>query len=264
MWGITERINLDGHELRVVRAGSGAPLLLLNGIGAPAEMWTPLIGHFSGPELLAVDLPGTGSSPSLRWPLRIRQLARLLTRVLDELGYSRVDVLGYSFGTIVAQELAWRFPERVRRLVLCAASAGVGSLPPRPLAAALLLTPARYQNARLARRVVPLLAGGRTARDAAVLQAGLHYRVANPPSTYGYLGQLYAAAGWSSAPWLRRLRHCTLILHGSDDPVVPVANARTMVSMMPNAQLRILEGAGHLFLLDEPERAAPLLSGFLT
>jgi pimeloyl-ACP methyl ester carboxylesterase len=263
VWGKPEFVIVEGHRLRVVGAGSGSPLLLINGIGAPAEMWTPLTKHFSGPEFVAVDLPGIGSSPPSRRPLRIRGLARLLTGVLDQLGYRKVDVLGFSFGSFVAQELAWRAPERVRRLVLCAASGGVGTLPPKPLAAVLMLTPARYQNDELARRVVPRIAGGRTARDPAVLQAGLVHRLANPPSTPGYLGQLYAASGWSSAPWLRRVRHSTLILHGTDDPVVPVANARTMTRVMPNAQLHILEGAGHLFLLDEPAAVAPVLSSFL-
>lgn len=264
MWGSQENVVVDGHPLRVVRSGSGPPLLLLNGIGAPAEMWTPLIDHFSGPGFVAVDLPGVGSSPTARPPLRIRGLARLLSGLLDQLGYPRVDVMGYSFGSIVAQELAWRAPERVRRLVLCAASGGVGTLPPEPLAALLMLTPARYQNDELARRAVPHIAGGRTAADPTALRAGLVHRLANPPSTAGYLAQLYAASGWSSAPWLRRVRHRTLILHGTDDPVVPVANARSMAKVMPNAQLHLLEGAGHLFLLDEPEAAVSALSGFLT
>lgn len=263
MWGDPELVSVAGHRLRIVRAGEGPPLLLINGIGAPAEMWTPLVRHFSGAQLVAVDLPGAGSSPAPRWPLRIRELARLLSALLDRLRYRRVDVLGYSLGSLVAQELAWRSPERVRRLVLCAASAGVGTLPPRPLAALLMLTPVRYQHARLARVLVPRIAGGRTARDPAALEAGLAPRLLTPPSTWGYIGQLYAATGWSSAPWLRRLRQPTVILHGTEDPVVPVSNARNMARLMPNARLHLLEGAGHLFLLDEPARAVPVLEAFL-
>jgi pimeloyl-ACP methyl ester carboxylesterase len=226
-------------------------------------MWTPFVKHFQGPEIIAVDLPGVGSSPSARYPLRIRALAELLTGLLDQLGYAKVDVLGYSFGSLVAQEMAWRSPERVRRLVLCAASGGVGTRPPKPLAALMMLTPARYQNGELARRAVPHIAGGRTATDPVALQEGLVHRLANPPSTSGYLGQLYAASGWSSAPWLRRVKHRTLILHGTDDPVVPVENAHSMVRVMPNAQLHVLEGAGHLFMLDDPDAVVSVLSSFL-
>ena len=264
VWGTAQSVTVGDHRLRVVRRGEGSPLLLINGIGAPAEMWSPLAERLTGRELVAVDLPGVGSSPPSHWPLRMRGLAELVADLLGELGHDRIDVLGYSFGGSVAQELAWRAPDRVRRLVLCASTAGVGSAPPRPLAAMMIMTPARYENRTLARWIMPAVAGGRTRRDAAVLEANLTYRLANPPDRLGYLQQLYAIAGWSSHPWLRRVRHRTLILHGDQDPLVPVINARLMARAMPDARLHVLEGAGHLFLVDEPASVVDELDGFLS
>jgi poly(3-hydroxyoctanoate) depolymerase len=263
MWGAEETLTVDQHPLRVVRSGGGPPLLLINGIGASAEMWAPLVDHMPANELVAVDLPGTGSSPPARRPLRIRSLALLLTRLLDQLGYPSVDVLGYSFGGIVAQELAWRAPDRVRRLILCASSAGAATLPPRPLPALLMLTPTRYQNRTVARYLLPLIAGGQTRRDPGVLEATLADRLANPPSRRGYLHQLYAVTGWTSNPWLRRIRHRTLVVHGDDDPLVPLVNARNMAKIIPNARLHVVHGGGHLFLLDEPQSVADELTAFL-
>jgi poly(3-hydroxyalkanoate) depolymerase len=264
MWGAAQTVTVGDHPLRVVRRGEGSPLLLINGIGAPAEMWSPLAEHLNGRELVAVDLPGVGSSPPSHRPLRMRGLAELVAGLLDQLGHDRIDVLGYSFGGSVAQELAWRAPDRVGRLVLCASSSGVGSTPPRPLAAMMILTPARYENRSLARWIMPAVAGGRTRRDAAVLEATLTHRLANPPSRLGYLHQLYAITGWSSNPWLRRIRHRTLLLHGDQDPLVPVINARLMAKAMPDARLHVLEGAGHLFLIDEPGSVVGELNGFLS
>ena len=66
-----------------------------------------------------------------------------------------------------------------------------------------------------------MLAGGRTRRRR-ILEANLNQRLANPPSRLGYLQQLYAATGWSSHPWLRRVRHRTLIVHGDQDPLLAV------------------------------------------
>src|SRR5256885_11702060 len=107
-------------SVRVARIGEGEPLLLINGLGANLEMWQPLVrGLADGRELIAFDLPGTGRSARPRWPLRMSQLAHVVTELLDELGYEQPDVLGYSLGGIVAQELAHRAPERIRRLVLC-------------------------------------------------------------------------------------------------------------------------------------------------
>jgi poly(3-hydroxyoctanoate) depolymerase len=264
MWGSAQTVTVGDHPVRVVRRGEGSPLLLINGIGAPAEMWAPLAACLTGRELVAVDLPGVGSSPLSHRPLRMPALADLVAGLLDQLGHERIDVLGYSFGGSVAQELAWRAPDRVGRLVLCASTSGVGSAPPRPLAAMMVMTPARYENRTLARWIMPTLAGGRTRRDAAVLEATLTQRLANPPSLLGYLQQLYAITGWSSHPWLRRVRHRTLIVHGDQDPLVPVVNARLMAKTMPDARLHVLEGAGHLFLVDEPSSVVGELNGFLS
>lgn len=251
-------------SVRVARIGEGEPLLLINGLGANLEMWQPLVRELAGErELIAFDLPGTGRSARPRWPLRMPQLARLVTELLDELGRDELDVLGYSLGGIVAQELAHRAPTRIRRLVLCATTPGLPSVPPDPIVTALMLTPARYWNRQLAELILPIIAGGRTARDPHVLRAGLEKRLLQPPSAMGYLYQLYALSGWSSHPWIRRVPHHTLVVHGDRDPVVPLANGRYLAEALPNGRLEVLAGAGHLFLLDEPASATPALMSFL-
>ena len=251
-------------SLRVARIGEGQPLLLINGLGANLEMWQPLVRELRGErELVAFDLPGTGRSARPRWPLRMPQLARVVTDLLDALDYVKLDVLGYSLGGIVAQELAKRAPDRIRRLVLCATTPGMPSIPPDPIVTALMLTPARYWNRQLAELILPIIAGGRTARDPRVLRAGLEKRLVQPPSALGYLYQLYALSGWSSHPWIRHVRHRTLVLHGDRDPVVPLVNGRYLADALPHGRLEVVRGAGHLFLLDEPASITPALLSFL-
>ncbi|MBV8944285.1 MAG: alpha/beta fold hydrolase, partial [Solirubrobacterales bacterium] len=75
--------------------------------------------------------------------------------------------------------------------------------------------------------------------------------------------QLYAAAGWSSLPWLRRLTSPTLVIGGENDPSVPLRNARVLAARIPNARLHVVNGGGHLFLLDEPENVAGVIAAFL-
>ncbi len=156
-----------GLRLRVGRHGSGPPLLLITGIGAHLDMWAPFAAHAGERELVAFDPPGAGLSQRPGLPLRMSGLARVVTEMLDVLGLGRVDVLGYSFGGGLAQELAYRAPERVRRLVLCATAPGVGGCPPRPMAALMLASPARYYHPRLLELSVGHIAGGRTAREPA-------------------------------------------------------------------------------------------------
>jgi poly(3-hydroxyoctanoate) depolymerase len=250
--------------LRVARAGTGPPLLLINGLGASLEMWTPFVSHLHYREVIAFDLPGAGQSTPRRWPMRMPQLARVTAELLDRLGHTRVDVLGYSLGGLLAQELAHRSPERVGRLLLCATTPGPPSVLPNPLVATLMLSPARYYDRRMAELIVPVIAGGRTARDRRVLHAGLDQRLSEPPTPIGYLHQLYSVLGWSSHPWIWRLRQPTLVVHGNRDPVVPLINARYLTKMLPHGRLHIVRGGGHLFLFDQPESVAPAIETFLS
>jgi poly(3-hydroxyalkanoate) depolymerase len=256
-------VEAGGLRLRVARHGAGRPLLLITGIGANLDMWAPLARLVDDRELVAFDAPGVGLSQRPRLPLRMGDLARIVRELLDELALEQVDVLGYSFGGALAQELARRAPERVRRLVLCATGPGLGGVPPRPMAALMLATPARYYHPKLLELTVPHIAGGRTARDRTVLAAQAAERLARPPDVLGYAYQLYAAAGWSSLPWLHRVRQPTLIVAGDDDPTVPLLNARLLAARLPDARVHVIKGGGHLFLLDEPHSALPEIGAFL-
>jgi poly(3-hydroxyalkanoate) depolymerase len=253
-----------GLRLRVGRCGEGAPLLLITGIGAHLEMWAPLARHADGLELVGFDPPGAGVSQRPRLPMRMGGLAAVVEGLLDALGLDRVDVLGYSWGGGLAQELARRAPRRVRRLVLCATGPGLGGTPPRPLAALMLATPARYYHPRLLALSVPHIAGGRTARERGVLAAQAANRLKRPPDLLGYAFQLYAVSGWSSLPWLRHLPQPTLIIAGEQDPSVPLGNARLLAARIPDARLHVVAGGGHLFLLDEPENVVPTILDFLS
>jgi pimeloyl-ACP methyl ester carboxylesterase len=196
----------------------------------------PFARHAGERELIAFDAPGAGLSQRPRRPLRMRGLARVVAELLDALGLGRVDVLGYSFGGGLAQELAHRAPERVRRLVLCATAPGLGGVPPKPMAALMLATPARYYHPRLLQLSLAHIAGGRTRREPAVLAAHASERLLHPPSPLGYAYQLYAAAGWSSLPWLHRIKHPTLVIAGENDPSVPLRNGRLLAARIPDSR----------------------------
>ena len=88
-------------------------------------------------------------------------------------------------------------------------------------------------------------------------------RFTRAPSLSGYLAQLYAIAGWTSLPWLGRLRQPTLVLAGDDDPIVPSVNGRMLARLIPDARLHVVPGGGHLFLLERPREMAALVTEFL-
>ncbi len=261
-------VQADGLRLRTSVQGNGRPLLILTGIGASLDLAAPFERalHPYGIQTIAVDAPGTGESAAYSRPRRMPGIARTMEGVLDALGYAEVDLLGVSFGGLLAQQLAHQAPQRVRRLVLAATAAGVpllGGVPGSPRALLTLATPRRYRSPDYYRRVAGNLYGGQARRDPDALLHGSVARFAEAPSAGGYAAQLYAVSFWTGLPWLWRLHQPTLVLVGDDDPIVPVVNGRILTRLIPNARLEIIPGGGHLFLLEQPTRTAALTAEFL-
>jgi poly(3-hydroxyoctanoate) depolymerase len=261
----TDFVEVDGVRLRVSIEGRGRghPLLLINGIGAGLELFAPLRARLDGLETIAIDVPGTGGSTATRCPRRFSGLARLFVRALEVLGFGVVDALGISWGGGLAQELAKRHPDRVRRLVLAATSTGMLSVPGRPAALLVLATPRRYYSPTYFEEVAPVLYGGAARDQPELLRQQGHLRFIRPPSVRGYLWQLAAGVGWTSLPWLHRLTQPVLIMAADDDPIIPLVNARIMARLIPDATLEVVPRGGHLFLLTHAETVAPRIAAFL-
>ena len=265
-------IDVRGQRLRVAirpgdpglsrdEGGTRTPLLLINGIGANLELLQPFVDALDPAiEVIRFDVPGVGGSPAPRLPYRFPGLARLVARMLNQLGYDRVDVLGISWGGALAQQFAVQHPRRCRRLVLASTSTGALMIPARPAVLAKLVTPRRYLDRSYLESIAPDLYGG-SARSNPQLARGLAHSM-HGPSRRGYRYQLLAGMGWTSVPWLRLVRQPTLILAGDDDPIIPLANAKIMQHLIPRARLHIFHG-GHLGMVTEADQLAPVVAQFL-
>jgi poly(3-hydroxyalkanoate) depolymerase len=258
-------VAVGSQQLRVaVRPGDRTrpPLVLANGIGASLELLQPFVDHLDPAiEVIRFDVPGVGGSPLPRLPYRLPRLARLLGRLLDQLGYRSVDLLGISWGGGLAQQFALCHRHRCRRLVLVATGPGTLMVPAPPRVLARMATPRRYLDPGYAERVAAGLYGGTIRADPSRARALLHEHTRVGPRR-GYLYQLAAGAGWTSLPLLPFIRQPTLLLAGDDDPIVPLANARIMRRLLPHAELHVYHG-GHLGLLTEAAQLAPVVDRFL-
>jgi pimeloyl-ACP methyl ester carboxylesterase len=134
-------------------------------------------------------------------------------------------------------------------------------VPPNPGVLFQMATPRRYVDAEHAQRVAGNVYGGDFRRDPALARRTLrHVRFAGRS---GYYLQLAAVFGWTSLPWLWTLRQPTLILAGTDDPIVPAMNARLMQAMIRDARLEVVD-CGHLFLVTRARASARIVDDFLT
>jgi len=258
-----EVLNWRGHRIHVADAGDGEPLLLMSGLGCNSDMWAPFVQELAGRRIICFDAPGTGRSSTPLFPVSVAALAELAATVLDLYDVTSADVVGFSYGGAVAQQLAYDHPDRIRRLVLAATTCGLGSVPGSVQAMAALANTLQFYSPMYFDRVAPALYGGVTGRDAKARTSDMIKRQTIPPSSYGYAMQLLGAAGWTSLPFLDRIRHETLVINGDDDPLVPVANAHILAQRIPRAKLEIVARAGHLFLLDDAANLAPRIHRFV-
>ncbi|WP_184446665.1 poly(3-hydroxyalkanoate) depolymerase [Mycobacterium sp. AZCC_0083] len=252
-----------GQRIRVnIRQGSGVPLVLCNGIGASLEVLDPLVEQLD-PDLTVIrfDVPGTGGSPTSVAPYGFPYLAWVLGGVLSKLGIGVVDVLGISWGGALAQQFAFQNPRRCRRLVLVATGTGALMVPAHPRILAKMLTPRRFSDASYAASIVGELYGGsvRTHGDDV---ARLFAQQLHPGSKIGYLHQLLAGSVWTSLFGLRTIRQNTLIVAGTDDPIIPVVNAHIMNALLPHSSLHLHAG-GHIDLVQNAAELAPVVGTFL-
>ena len=214
-------------------------------------------------DVIRFDPPGIGGSAQPPGPYCLTGLCGLISRMLTELGYGRVDVAGISWGGGVAQHFAVFRRAQCRRLVLASTATGALTVPAKPsvLAQVMVMPPQRQMDRDYLYRVVGEVFGGSARshpeRAAAAMRDGDWLG-----SPLGYLYQVAATAGWTSLPFLPVIRQPTLILAGDDDPVVPLVNARLMNLLIPGSRLHVYHG-GHLGLATEPAELAPVLGAFL-
>lgn len=213
--------------------GKGDPLLLINGMTRPLRSWDSFSAALPGRTVVTFDAPGVGGSPTPRRPISIAGLAAVAAAVLDEAGLDDADVVGFSHGGAVAQQLAHDVPDRVRGLVLVSTSCGLGSTPGN-----------RRTFIRTLRRPVE----------------------ANPwplPDPLGVLWHSLAISNWSSIPFLGSLTAPTLIVCGSRDRVVPPVNSRILAARIPNSTLITMPGGHDLQRGAQGKALAHIVEGFL-
>lgn len=248
-------VRVAGRRISVSRSGTGSPLLLLNGMGRSPATWTPLQEHLEGFECIRVGMPGYPDTVGRPPVLTMQGFAALVIGVLDELGIGRADVLGYSFGGMVAQQLALDAPARVRRLILVSTACGLGSTPSSPAAwwSAMFYDAPSFNCGPL----------WFTRQWHLMMRREFGPDWAKRLWPNEFAQQFVAASSWTSLGRLGRLPHQTLVVTGTADALVPPENATVLASRIPRARLHRVPGGGHLCVLDRAAEVGPVIAGFL-
>jgi len=248
---------LQRPRLWYERSGAGEPLLLITGFTISSAIFDPIVGLYESEfDCIRYDHRGSGRSGAPPWPTSMPELAGDAVRLLDALGIESAHVYGLSMGGMVAQEMAIRFPDRVRGLVLgCSTAGGPRAIRPtlrewkallgamagglreegRPwLAGALFSDEFRREHPERVRELLRFFAAHRA-----------------PP--HGAASHLLASVYHDTVSRLHLIESPTLVLHGECDAMAPIANARLIADRIPDAEFQVVKGAGHAYGLEAPE-----------
>jgi len=247
--------------------GQGPPLLVLNGWSASGLIWPDewVDDLASDHRLLRVCNRGTGWSDHVDQPFTVSDMVADAVAVLDAEGIERAHVFGLSMGGMITQQLALEHPNRVDRIVLAATAppppdmvvadpAVFGKLfaPPEGATTIHEMAGAIWRN---------IVGPGFETRGAEVLNRLVDRAIERPTSLEVIMLQMQAITSRTGSP--ADIAAPALIIHGGDDPLLPVANGRRLAELVPENTYVELPGVGHLVPWEEPAKTANAMREFL-
>jgi 3-oxoadipate enol-lactonase len=252
---------VNGTRLYYERHGHGEPLLLITGFAISSAVFEPVLHLYTGRfDCLLYDNRGAGRSEARLRPTSMPELAADAAGLIQAAGLESAHVYGVSMGGMIAQELAIRFPERVRGLVLAATTPG-GPRALRPTAqelAALGGVVARNRSMAGA-----LFSPQFRREHPEQVRRLLRYFARHRVTPRGAWGHWWATVYHDTVSRLGEIQAPALVLHGELDAMTPLGNARLLAERIPDAELVVIPRAGHAFALERPEESARAFTDWL-
>jgi pimeloyl-ACP methyl ester carboxylesterase len=276
-----KRVHVGDIDIAYKTFGKGEPILLVSGVGGDMNAWDPstLRVLSSNHTVIVFDNRGVGNTTTGSKPFSIQQFANDTAGLLDALKIRKADVLGYSMGSFVAQQLTVTNPEKVNRLILVAASCGgKEGIPQSPQLQKMASDVANkfINNISVSQEEMKSLISAslgpgwirlnpeslETIPEAKDLLASI-----TPNSN---LKQIKAIQSWFATNWsgicsqLTKLSNPTLVIIGTDDVAVPTANSLVIAEKIPGAWLVQIKDAGHAIPSQYPDKINRVLQTFLS
>lgn len=247
--------------------GSGAPLLLIPGFASGIWGWFRQIDELAKDfTVITFDPRGIGRSRTLNPTVySMDSFVDDIVEVLNRTENVTASMVGASFGGFVAQEFAYRFPERLNKLVLaCTTSGGVKHVrADAEIMGSFTPDPAMTVGERIRRFIRPAFSEEFNTSHAAVVEDVCRMREDNPVDESLYMAQLTGAFAFDATAKLGEIKAPTLVISGDRDRVVPVENSHRLASGIPNARLEIVEGGSHMFFVENADEFNVRVRNFL-
>ncbi len=281
-----KKVHVGDIDIAYKMLGKGDPILLFNGASDGMDAWDPsfLEGLSLNHTVIAFDTRGIGNTTTGSKPYTYQQLANDSASLLDALKIPKADVMGYSLGSYIAEQLAIMFPDKVNSLLLVGSSCGGKDHTPKPPEFIKLqsdivnksLNNVSISHEEMKELVSASLGSGwirlhpesldipANITTLQQLKPGLPPEIANNQNNVGKHWE--DNPNWSGAcDELAKLAKPTLVITGTDDNMYqPHVNSLKIVEKIPGAWLVQIEDAGHAVMDQYPEEIAKILNTFLS
>jgi pimeloyl-ACP methyl ester carboxylesterase len=276
-----KQVHVGDIDIAYKMLGKGDPILLISGSSSDMNAWQPstLRELSSNHTVIVFDNRGVGNTTTGSAPFSIQQLANDIAGLLDALKIPKADVLGYSLGSFVAQQLTVMHPEKVNRLILVAASCGgKESIPRSPELVEFFseMVNKSINNIPITSQDVKTLLAISMGSAWMELHPNFLETIPNdidlfagiPPNTIKQQNDI--AQDWLGTNWsgtcdeLTKVSNPALIITGTHDNNVPPANSLLIAGKIPGAWLVQIKGAGHALFDQYPEKLNSVLQTFLS
>ena len=262
---ITKKVHVGDIDMAYREAGTGYPLILIMGSVSTMDMWSPglIAGLSQNNHVILFDNRGIGATSASDREFSIRLFADDTAGLMDALNIKKANVLGWSMGSYIAQELVLNYPERVSRLVLVAADAGGDKAVHNPEVMMQLSDTSgteRERGERLLKLIFP----------ASWLKENPDPRKYMQMPKEQVLPESIKKQGIACWQWdgtfdrLSQIRVPVMLIAGTDDVVTPPQNSIMMAEIIPAAWLVQVENGGHGLILQYPDRLVKIVDLFLS
>ena len=267
----TRRVHVGDIDIGYKMFGKGDPILLITGAnGVRMDVWDPVLLSelASNHTVIIFDNRGVGNTTSGSKVFSIKQFANDTSGLVNALNIKKpVDVLGWSMGSFIAQELAILHPDKVNKLILYGSScSGKQSVPPSPKATTFFT-----------KNVTRITSNGNARFEASASLLFPRTWIKENPNYLQYLpkskesasiqtilGQIRAMSSWTdSCNQLSRITKPTLVIDGTEDVITPSVNSLILAEKIPGAWLVQINGAGHGLMYQYPYRFSTIVQTFL-
>jgi pimeloyl-ACP methyl ester carboxylesterase len=258
-------IQANGLNIYYELEGSGAPLVLIRGLGGTCEGFREqirgLAPHF---QVVAFDNRCVGRTDQPQEPFTIADMADDTAALLDALQIESAHVFAVSLGGMVAQELSLRHPHKVRKLALACTYAGPRTAVRAPDWAVRIFNESIDKpRPEALRHSIPILFAPKTVEEQPQLvEAALRVMENNNQPKSSYLLQVRAVTQHDTFDRLSQITHETLVLTGTEDTLIDPGNSRLLSEHIPGARLIEFEETGHLFFTEKAELVNGVLIDF--